>query len=323
MRRFRLSVSLLVVGALVVVAASCGRSASSTAPPATSSADLATGTSPAADPALAWAVQRLTLPQPEVETTIVAANGTPTIATGQTGDLGSPGSFSLVVWPFEDNQWHQALVVPLDAPLLKNGGLITTEVTGDGQPDFIWATPAADQVVNGVVSSDGGAWQSVAFGTNLMVDTLTVSGGILTSSEMTCDPNCAEGGTIDTSWRYDRASRTFIGTDITPTTTRPPSPACTANAIANAVRESPDVGAVVTFSVQDLICDGQWAFANLVNPKTADGYLTDNASVFLQASGSNWVLKELSTIGLCYAGVPKAVLDRHGLVAGTLSGSDC
>ena len=138
-----------------------------------------------------------------------------------------------------------------DAPLLKNGGLITTEVTGDGQPDFIWATPAADQVVNGVVSSDGGAWQSVAFGTNLMVDTLTVSGGILTSSEMTCDPNCAEGGTIDTSWRYDRASRTFIGTDITPTTTRPPSPACTANAIADTDRESPDVGAVVTFSVQD------------------------------------------------------------------------
>jgi len=181
-----------------------------------------------------------------------------------------------------------------------------TEVTGDGQQDVIYTYSAPTFTIGGVLSSDGGTWRDVAFDGQARATNLALEAGSLTSSGSTCDPNCVAGATL-TAFHYDRASHSFIGTDITPTTTppppttappppttAPPMPPCTAVTFHKAIESSHEADAAPSFTVTDVSCDDGWAFVYVDAGPDMEG-----ADVILEAVGSNWVVRSFGNGQLC------------------------
>jgi len=144
----------------------------------------------------------------------VLVDGTPTVVMAYveaSGRTGTTGRIDILEWR---DSWRTVgsfagVVVSADA----TRPLLTEDVTGDGEPDFVVPLEAASTAPYQVVSNDGGSWRQVPFGAP---NRITVTDPddprpdrFVTSSNL-CEPTCAAGRYRRESWRYAKAEGMYL-----------------------------------------------------------------------------------------------------------------
>jgi len=187
----------------------------STPPPST--------TTPAPDPSAtvllqaadAWPAFVATLPADTVASSVVESAEGPVAATG-----GKVPALNL--YRFSGGAWSQVARFETVLALVFDsaGHFVTTDVTGDGQADFLALDfPGADHVGGVVLSAHGGRWHLVGFGgpgtcvTWLGLEDASFRaqyGSVVVTLENDCTPDCADGTFYQHHWRFDPATATFV-----------------------------------------------------------------------------------------------------------------
>jgi hypothetical protein len=152
-----------------------------------------------------------------------------------------PGGHPVQILQYEGGQWTAlaslagptngfAPLAPTSVVYLTAGPVAVADVTGDGQPDFLVMSSAADNVPGFVVSQVGGTWHYLAFsgpdapeGTYVLGRSPQFNGNTLVSDYNNCVPDCASGQNSTIVWTYQPSTGEFTAPDppgyITPTTT--------------------------------------------------------------------------------------------------------
>jgi len=121
------------------------------------------------------------------------------------------GSGRVRLWRREGDSWVEMSAISSSAPM---SSWAVTDLTGDGVNDLLIESFAGNDVVGSVLSNHGGEWRMIPFaspdGDNELVEALRLDAAGLVSSSNPCVPSCADGGVIDTIWRFDDASGRFV-----------------------------------------------------------------------------------------------------------------
>jgi hypothetical protein len=193
-----------------------------------------------------------------------AADSTAAAANGVTGHYGIPPLISVHSAPVADDgqtvavaafsydpnghpvqvlsysAGHWTLLAGLAAPtgngvnpgtvvFLTAGPVAVADVTGDGRPDFLIMSSAADNVPGFVVSQAGGTWRYIPFlgpnapsPTDVLARSPQFEGNSLVSDYNDCVPDCAGGHNSTIYWTYQPSAGEFTAPDppgyISPTT---------------------------------------------------------------------------------------------------------
>jgi hypothetical protein len=144
----------------------------------------------------------------------VLVDGTPTVLMAYveaSGPAGTTGRIDILEWR---DSWRavgsfRGVVVSADAAR----PLLTEDVTGDGEPDFVVPLEAASTAPYQVVSNDGGPWRQVPFGAPnqiTMTDPDDPKPDRFVTSTNLCEPTCAAGHYRRESWRYAAAEGMYL-----------------------------------------------------------------------------------------------------------------
>ena len=118
---------------------------------------------------------------------------------------------SIIVVSLNEGTATQLANLTLPSPyydLARHLPVQTADITGDGHADFLVRVQAADNNPGVVVSADSGSWRLIPL-SNTPGDVYvgrnpTIINGQLRSTRNDCIPDCANGHTTTTIWRYDR-----------------------------------------------------------------------------------------------------------------------
>jgi hypothetical protein len=128
----------------------------------------------------------------------------------------------LLVWYFNAGHWVPAVSLPAPITPVQLIGvgeghpIPTSDMTGDGVPEFVQPIPHADGVDGALVSSEGGHWHYLSFdqpGSQPRTVQSALTAGVPVESVVNpCQPDCARGLQSPVIWRWDAAKQAFTTT---------------------------------------------------------------------------------------------------------------
>jgi hypothetical protein len=111
-------------------------------------------------------------------------------------------------------------ILPASVVNLTAGPVGVGDVTGDGQPDFVIMSSAADNVPGFVVSQAGGTWRYIPFSgpyatppTDILFRSPQIQGDTIVSDYNDCVPDCASGTNSTIVWTYQPSTGEFTAPD--------------------------------------------------------------------------------------------------------------
>ena len=123
-------------------------------------------------------------------------------------------SSTATVYGFSGGRWNVLSSQDLGFNLMAGTPIVSGNVTGGPDPDFLVQQEGASQAVGSVLGNSSGSWQIVPFRTSTgvvnQVQDLHFSDGHPVSQMNTCTPSCAAGNQVAVFFNYDAASRQFV-----------------------------------------------------------------------------------------------------------------
>jgi hypothetical protein len=199
------------VGLSVTLLSSNGRSTSvSSGRPATATT---TATTAASSTAAASAALQPLLGQWKTSVTSGPVNSSQGLIAVIAHDATSV-SPTATVYAFSGGRWNVLSSQDLGFNLMAGTPIVSGNVTGGPDPDFLVQQEGGSQAVGSVLANIGGSWQIVPFRTSTgvvnQVQDLHFSDGHPVSQTNTCTPSCAAGNQVAVFFNYDPAPRQFV-----------------------------------------------------------------------------------------------------------------
>jgi serine/threonine-protein kinase len=123
-------------------------------------------------------------------------------------------SSTATVYAFSGGRWNVVSSQDLGFNLMAGTPIVSGDVTGGPDPDFLVQQEEASQAVGSVLGNIGGSWQVVPFRTSSgvvnQVQDLHFTDGRPVSQMNTCTPSCAAGNQVAVFFNYDAAARQFV-----------------------------------------------------------------------------------------------------------------
>lgn len=119
----------------------------------------------------------------------------------------------MLVLKYLDGSWQTRATISLPLPVVDRA-IETSDVTGDGQPEFLVFMSGADALAGSVITAHHDRWEIAHFinDSGILMDWVpdpTIEGGGMLTTEHDCDPNCAEGFSYTQPWLYDESEGYF------------------------------------------------------------------------------------------------------------------
>jgi hypothetical protein len=200
------------VGLSVTLLSSNGRSTSvSSGRPATATTTATTAA--ASSTAAASAALQPLLGQWKTSVTSGPVNSSQGLIAVIAHDTTSVSS-TATVYAFSGGRWNVLSSQDLGFNLMAGTPIVSGNVTGGPDPDFLVQQEGGSQAVGSVLANIGGSWQIVPFRTSAgvvnQVQDLHFSDGHPVSQTNTCTPSCAAGNQVAVFFNYDPAPRQFV-----------------------------------------------------------------------------------------------------------------
>ncbi len=219
-RRRRLTVVLTAVAVVIVAVGlsvlfltrNSGSTSVSSSRPATAGTTATTAGSAGSAAAASAALQPL-LGQWKNSVTSGPVNSSQGLIAVIAHDTTSVSS-TATVYGFSGGRWNVLSSQDLGFNLMAGTPIVTGNVTGGQDPDFLIQQEGGSQAIGSVLGNIGGTWQIVPFRTSSgvmnQVQDLHFTDGHPVSQTNTCTPNCAAGNQVAVFFNYDPASRQFV-----------------------------------------------------------------------------------------------------------------
>jgi len=155
---------------------------------------------------------------PSATSDIFADGNAHAVAIAVMRQLSSPAIPEVDIYRWERSSWHSAATIALDVggSVAADGGattpIRTADITPATTPELVVTVHYNAGPAAAILSTYGGHWHALGFHGGLAEDgdersdVAVRPGGIVTSTENDCVPNCADGHQVTTAYRFSTAS---------------------------------------------------------------------------------------------------------------------
>ena len=173
---------------------------------------------PTADERSGLQALRELVPGPSVSSDIFAYGRAQAVAIAVMRQRSNPAVPRVDIYEWERNSWHTAATINLDVggSVAADDGTTTPIRTADVTPaatsDLVVTVHYNAGPASAILSTYGGRWHALQFHGGLAddgderFDLAVQPGGIVTSRENDCVPNCADGHEVTTSYHFSKAT---------------------------------------------------------------------------------------------------------------------
>ena len=155
---------------------------------------------------------------PSASSDIFADGNAHAVAIAVMRQLNSPAIPQVDIYRWQRSGWHSAATISLDVggSVAADGGtttpIRTADITPASTPELVVTVHYNAGPAAAILSSYGGRWHALTFHGGLTqdgderFDVAVQRGGVVTSRENDCVPNCADGHQVTTSYRFSTAT---------------------------------------------------------------------------------------------------------------------
>lgn len=173
---------------------------------------------PAADERSSLQDLRALVQGPSASSDIFADGHTHAVAIALMRQLSNPAIPEVDIYRWQHSSWRSAAAIRLDVggSVVDDGGtttpIRTADITPAGTPELLVTVHYNAGPAAAILSTYGGHWHALGFHGGLSQDgdeRFDVSvhpGGVVTSRENDCVPNCADGHQVTTSYRFSKTT---------------------------------------------------------------------------------------------------------------------